>query len=146
MNSHWKGRLSPRLRVSSFSPKVLIGVLFAAYRKFRRSGLQRWLRVGGITEISAPVSTRNLKLDVLSVINRRRFVAKSLSATATCDRGFSFPNSVCTGVGISALRLHMFHGTSISLIDACRDRCEWILSVFELLIDYARVGCLARMI
>lgn len=89
MNVHLKLRRSPRFSSKVFSPYVLIGVLFAANNlKGVFIGVRLFLTAS--TDKSAPVSTRNRSLELMSVIHRRLFVFAP-STSATVDVVLSFP-------------------------------------------------------
>lgn len=85
---HGKLRLRPKLRISDLLPNVSIIVLFAAYSLFIE-GINFLLRGGGITDISAPVSTRKENLLSLSVIkNRQVFLSESSVEARIRPSGF----------------------------------------------------------
>lgn len=72
-------------------PNVDIRVLFAA-NSLIGDGLMRGF-TGGITEISAPVSIKNERLEFLSTTKRRHFWSIEPSAVAIALL-FSFPDSI----------------------------------------------------
>lgn len=72
VNTKGNSLLSPKLTFSSFFPYVRIGVPLAAVNTMSESLLKLLNLDTGITEISAPLSTKNFNLLTLSNINRRR--------------------------------------------------------------------------
>lgn len=68
INDHAYFLDKPRSTFNVFWPYVLISLLFAAYSFRDGDGLHRSFEVGGMTDISAPVSIKKRRCDVLSVI------------------------------------------------------------------------------
>ena len=67
-------------------------VLLLAAVKVRPEHLERVSRLeGGITLTSAPVSTRKLRPDTLSRMNKRRLLAMPAAAATNGGRRFRFP-------------------------------------------------------
>lgn len=83
------GRLKPRFRVTALVPNVLICEPLAAKSLKRQEELPFSLDVGGMTEMSAPVSIRKSLPDDLSVTNKR-LIFGPLSKSAKLDWPGSF--------------------------------------------------------
>ncbi|CAH8499263.1 unnamed protein product, partial [Dicrocoelium dendriticum] len=90
MKGQRKVRRRPKLSVSSFSPKVAIGVPLAA-RSLVGDGETTSFGLRGITLTSAPVSTRNSVPEVKSLTRMRRLWCWPVASVAVTDRPSSFP-------------------------------------------------------
>lgn len=70
VNRHFIDFVSPSETLTVRNPKVFMVVLFAAY-SVRVEDCRRSSSFGGITEMSAPLSTRNVKVVSGSKMKRR---------------------------------------------------------------------------
>ena len=118
-------RFNPRLKIIRFWPTTLIGELFAVYNFVKDDLIPTDVVLRGRTDTSAPVSIKNVSLDIASSTCRRNSVLFVVG----------FPLSSATSTWLQS-DFRSFMEQNITIYDRCH---LYLLTAVDIFVDASNV-------